>query len=138
MTTSSKFAARVFQVAGIYGLIVLLPQYLLESGIGPDLPAPISRPEHFYGFVGVALAWQFVFLLIARDVRRYRPLMLVGIIEKLVFGVRVLLLYSSGRIGADVLVFGIIDLALGALFVLAWRATGEGAESSRPGVRPVQ
>lgn len=69
------FAKRVFMIAGIYGIIVLLPQYLLEAGIGLPLPGPITRPEHFYGFIGVALVWQFAFLLIARDVRRYRPLM---------------------------------------------------------------
>jgi hypothetical protein len=114
-------------IAGIYGIVVLLPQYLVETGLGPALPAPLQRPEHFYGFIGVALAWQVVFLIIARDVRRYRLLMLPAILEKLVFGVPVLLLYASGRTGADVLIFGIIDLVLGALFVLAFRSTRDAA-----------
>jgi hypothetical protein len=127
MNRPDRFARRVFMSAGIYGIIVLLPQYLVETGLGPALPAPLQRPEHFYGFIGVALAWQAVFLIIARDVRRYRLLMLPAILEKLVFGVPVLLLYASGRVGADVLVFGIIDLVLGALFVLAFRATREAA-----------
>ena len=123
MNRPDRLARRIFIIAGIYGIVVLLPQYLVETGLGPALPAPLQRPEHFYGFIGVALAWQVVFLIIARDVRRYRLLMLPAILEKLVFGVPVLLLYASGRVGADVLVFGIIDLVLGALFVLAFRST---------------
>jgi hypothetical protein len=131
VSTESKFAKRVFMVAGIYGILVLLPQYLLEAGVGPGLPQPITRPEQFYGFIGVALAWQFAFLLIAHDVRRYRPLMLVGVVEKLAFGLPVALLYARERVGADVLAFGVIDLVLGALFVLAYRSTPwQGAQPS--------
>ena len=114
-----KFAQRVFLVAGIYGIVALLPQYFIELG----LPALIERPEHFYGFIGVALAWQFVFLLIARDVERYRPLMLIGVVEKLSFGVAVAILYAWNRVSPGVLGAGVIDLALGALFVLAFHAT---------------
>jgi hypothetical protein len=110
---------RVFLVAGIYGIVVLLPQYFIEMG----LPEPMARPEHFYGFIGVALAWQFAFLLIATDVQRYRPLMLVGVLEKLSFGLAVLVLYALGRVSAGVLGAGVIDLALGALFALAFRHT---------------
>jgi len=123
MPPDSTFAKRVFQVAGIYGILVLAPQYLLELGIGPPLAAPIARPEHFYGFIGVALVWQFAFLLIASDVKRFRPLMLVGVFEKLVFGVPVILLYLKARVGADVLAFGLIDLALGGLFFMSYRTT---------------
>jgi len=123
MNDHSTFARRVFFWAGVYGIIVLAPQYLIELGIGPQLAGPIARPEHFYGFIGVALAWQVVFLVIARDVRRYRLLMLPAIVEKLVFGLPVLLLFAAGRVGADVLVFGCIDLSLGALFALSFRST---------------
>ena len=123
MKESTTFARRVFFWAGVYGLLVLAPQYLVELGVGPSLPGPIQRPEHFYGFIGVALAWQVVFLVIGQDVQRYRLLMLPAILEKLVFGVPVLLLFTAGRVGADVLLFGCIDLALGVLFALAFRAT---------------
>ena len=125
MRNPDAFARRVFFWAGIYGLIVLLPQYLIELGVGPPMTAPIQRPEQFYGFIGVASAWQVAFLVIARDVQRYRLLMLPAILEKLVFGVPVVLLYLSNRIGTDVFAFGLVDLALGALFLLAFRATRE-------------
>lgn len=117
MNIGPRFAKRVFLVAGIYGVVVLLPQYFIELGIA------IARPEHFYGFIGVALAWQFAFLVIARDVERYRPLMLVGVLEKLSFGLAVIALYAADRVSAGVLGAGVVDLALGALFVLAFWAS---------------
>lgn len=123
MRAPSPFARRVFFWAGVYGIVVLAPQYLVELGVGPALAAPITRPEHFYGFVGVALAWQLVFLVIARDVQRYRLLMLPAVLEKAAFGVPVLLLFAAGRVGRDVLVFGCLDLVLGVLFLLAFVRT---------------
>jgi hypothetical protein len=60
------FARRLFLLAGIYGILVLAPQYFLEAKLGQDYPPPITHPEQFYGFIGVALAWQAAFLLISR------------------------------------------------------------------------
>lgn len=134
--TQARFAGRVFFAAGIYGIIALLPLYLVELGIGPALSEPLRHPEHFYGFVGVALAWQFVFLIIARDVRKYRVLMLPAMLEKLAFGVPAILLYAKGRAGADVLLFGGIDLLLCLLFARAFMTTGterpEGTRTEEP------
>src|SRR5687768_7041494 len=59
------FARRVFLGAAIYGLIVLLPQYFLEEKTGRDFPPPITHVEYYYGFIGVAVAWQIVFLIIS-------------------------------------------------------------------------
>ena len=122
-----RFARRVFLIAGVYGIVVLLPQYFAEWAV--DLPAPIAQPEQFYGFIGVALAWQVVFLVIARDVQRYRPLMLAGVLEKLSFGVPVIILYAAGRVSAGVLAAGVVDLAFGGLFVLAFVRSREKAAS---------
>jgi hypothetical protein len=118
-----KFSARVFLGAGIYGLAVLLPQYFLEGKLGRDFPPPITHPEHFYGFIGVALAWQFAFLFIACDVQRYRPMILPAILEKLSFGLAALVLYAQGRAVALVAGAGMIDLFLAVLFVIAFRAS---------------
>src|SRR6185436_14195872 len=38
MDLGPRFAKRVFLLAGTYGIVVLLPQYLIEWGL--DLPAP--------------------------------------------------------------------------------------------------
>lgn len=113
------FARRVFLVAGLYGIVALAPQYFVELG----LPTLIERPEHFYGFIGVALAWQVIFLIVASDVMRYRPLMLAGVLEKLSFGAAVAILYSVDRVSIGVLLAGTLDLVLGALFVAAFIAT---------------
>ena len=117
------FARRVFLIAAIYGVIVLLPQYFLEAKIGLDTPPPITHPEYFYGFIGVALAWQVVFLLISRDPIRYRPLMLAAVIEKASFGLAAVALYVSGRLSSQMLAAGLLDLILGALFIASYRRT---------------
>jgi hypothetical protein len=123
MNKQCKFSSRVFLVAGIYGVVVLLPQYFLEGKFARDFPPPLTHPEHFYGFVGVALAWQFVFLLIARDVQRYRLLVLPAILEKLSFGAAALVLFAQDRVVGFVAGAGIIDLLFAVFFVLAFRAS---------------
>ena len=119
-----RFARRVYYFAGIYGLIVMLPQYFMEERIGRDTPPPITHPEHFYGFIGVVVAWQVAFLVIARDPARFRALMPVTVLEKLVFAVPVAILYAQGRVAASVLPFALIDLVLGTLFFLSYRRLG--------------
>lgn len=122
MITESPLAGRVFKGAGIYGLLVLVPQYLVETGLLPGPRLQLTRPSDFYGFVGVALVWQFVFLLIASDPRRFRPLIPLAVLEKLVFGIPGLMLYAAGRVEGVVLVFGMIDLVLASLFVLSLKS----------------
>jgi hypothetical protein len=113
-------AKRVFTAAAVYGILVLIPQYFMEERIGQDFPPPISHPEHFYGFIGVALAWQVLFLLIARDPVRYRPAMIPAILEKLAFGIPAIVLYVQGRIPPLILGAGVIDLVLASLFLVSF------------------
>ena len=115
-----KLANRVFRVAGIYGLIVLVPQYFLENKLGADYPPAITHPEFYYGFLGVAISWQLAFLLIARDPLRYRAMMIPSIVEKATFGVAVLILFFSQRTSSMTLGFAIIDLIFAAAFILAY------------------
>jgi len=123
MMTSHVFARRVFRIAAIYGILVLAPQYFLEARLAIDFPPPLTHPEHFYGFIGIALVWQLVFLLIASDVQRYRPLMLVAVLEKLAFGIPAWVLYLQGRAAMPVAAAGTIDLVLGALFMATYLRT---------------
>jgi hypothetical protein len=116
-------AKRVFLIAGIYGILVLFPQYFMEERISRDFPPAITHPEHFYGFIGVALAWQFVFLLIAKEPHRFRALMLPAILEKLAFGIPCIVLYLQGRLDPMVLAAGCVDLVLAVLFAVSYRKT---------------
>jgi len=118
-----KFARNVFLVAGIYGLIVMLPQYFLEARIGRDAPPPITHPEFFYGFIGVTIAWQVVFLIISRDPQRYRTLMIAAVLEKVLFVIAAAVLFAQNRIAGTVLVPAGIDLVLGVLFVISFLKT---------------
>jgi hypothetical protein len=117
------FARRVYTIAGIYGLVVLVPQYFMESRIGRDMPPAITHPEYFYGFVGLAVVWQLCFLAIARHPVRLRPIMLVTVLEKLAFGVPAIVLHLQGRLAMSTLAFGVLDLVLGVLFFMAYRRT---------------
>ena len=118
-----KFAKIVFWIAGIWGLLVLTPLYFLFDLIGRNDPPPITHPGFFYGFVGVALAWQIAFVFIAQDPARYRPLMIPSILEKASYSVAVFFLVFQGRMHSSDLVFGCTDLLLGFLFVVAYFKT---------------
>ena len=120
MTRAEISARRLFRVAAVYGLAALLPQVLLEDKLGRDFPPAITHPEHFYGFLGVAIAWQLAFLVIAADPRRYRALMPVAVVEKLAFGIAALVLYAQHRVPTAVAGFGAVDLVLALLFFVAW------------------
>jgi hypothetical protein len=95
----------------------------LESYIGKDTPPAITHPEYFYGFVGVGLAWQFAFLMIARDPVRYRMLMLPSIAEKWLFTIGSAILIAQGRVIPRFGVPVVIDFTLGVLFLFAFLKT---------------
>jgi hypothetical protein len=124
-----KFARIVFLVAGIYGLLVMLPLYFMEAQTGRDYPPPITHPEYYYGFIGVGVAWQLAFLVISRDPLRYRPLMIPSIVEKASFGIAVAVLYLQHRVSSFMLAAAMADSILGVLFIISWVAT-----SNREGV----
>ena len=121
--SAAPLARRVFRIAAVYGALTLLPMYLAEGAIGRDAPPAITHPEFFYGFLGVALAWQWLFWRIGGEPVRLRAAMLPAILEKLAYGGAALALWASGRLATPGLVFGLIDLGFAAGFALALRAT---------------
>jgi hypothetical protein len=118
-----KFAKIVFWLAGVWGFLVLTPLYFLFDLIGRNDPPPITHPGFFYGFVGVALAWQVAFIIIATDPVRHRPLIIPSVLEKASFGAAVFILVSQGRMHQSDLLFAATDLLLGVLFVIAFFTT---------------
>lgn len=124
-----KFARPVFTIAGILGLLELVPLYFMYNVIGRQDPPVITHPGFYYGFAGTAIAWQVAFLMIGRDPIRLRPVMLAAIIEKLTYSIAVITLFLQSRMHASDLPFGIQDLLLGSLFLIAYFKTAQAAAS---------
>jgi hypothetical protein len=124
-----KFARILFWIAGGWGVLVLAPLYFMFDRIGAADPPPITHPAFYYGFVGAGLAWQFAFFIIATDPVRYRPMMLVSVVEKFTYGIAVIVLFLQKRISGGDLLFSGTDLLLGVLFVIAYFKTPAQKES---------
>ena len=124
------FAKWVFRIAGIYGVLLIAPMYFLEPVFNAR-GQPLTHPEHFYGFVGITLAFQFVFLAISRDIARFRPLIPVCIFEKLVFPAAVIPLWLMGRTPGIVAFFSGVDLVLAVLFAMSFFLSREAGEGDR-------
>ncbi len=115
-----KFARYTFLIAAIYGLLILLPYFFLESQVGTYAPPAITHPEFYYGFLGVASVFQLIFIVIAFDPSSFRVLIPIAILEKLSFGITCVALYFAGRMEASpFFIGGMIDLVLAALFTAA-------------------
>lgn len=116
-----KIARIIFGLAALYGIPVLLLGFFGEGQFNAAMPPAITHPEFYYGFHGVALVFQLIFILIAIDPVRYRPLMLVAVLEKLAFFGPTLWLYAGGRLMEGGPFYGaLIDGLWAFLFLLVW------------------
>lgn len=118
-----SFSKWVFFLAGLVGVFLLLPQYLFEEQFGRSFPPAITHPEFFYGFTGIAIAWQVAFLVMSRDPVRYRPLMFPSMLEKFSFAGAMVVLFFQERVPATMLLSAAFDGILGILFIIAWKVT---------------
>ncbi|MGA9305409.1 MAG: hypothetical protein WBW31_08400 [Candidatus Sulfotelmatobacter sp.] len=118
-----KFARIVFWIATIWGVLTLSPLYFIFDLIGRQDPPPITHPAFYYGFVSVGLAFQVIFLVIARDPARFRPMMIPSMIEKFGSGAAFVALYLQHHLTPGDLALGCIDLLFGVLFVAAFFKT---------------
>jgi len=121
-----KFARIVFYIAFAWGILVLTPLYFMFDTIGRQDPPPITHPGFYYGFVSVGLAFQFVFLVIARDPVRFRPMMLPSMLEKLGYFATFVALYLQHHLHASDLGLAAVDLVFGILFIVAFLRTAPG------------
>lgn len=107
-----KFARIVFWIAGAFGILAIIPLYLMG---GDTL---------YYGLLATLVAWQTAFFVIGMDPRRFRPLMIPAVLEKGLWILTLTVLFGKGRATAT-------DLAgnaathglLGVLFVIAFFRT---------------
>ncbi len=118
-----QFAKIIFRVAGVWGFLILLPMYFLLDKLGEQNPPPVTHPEFYYGFVGLALVWQIAFFIIATDPVRFRPIMLAAIPEKFIFVITVLILAQHQSMSSGQWVGVTADFVLGTLFVIAYVRT---------------
>lgn len=116
------FAKWTFRLAGIYGFILLTPLLFAEPMLAAQT-GPLTYPEYYYGFNAAALVFQALFLLISSDPARFRPIMLIGVAEKVSFPACVWPLALTGRTHGAVVLFAGIDAALGVLFLISWIRT---------------
>jgi hypothetical protein len=126
-----RFAKWVFRVAALWALPFTLPMYFTEAQFGVDNPPAVTHPEFYYGFLSLVLAWALGFWVVSTDPIRYRPLMLVGVLEKLSYAIAVPLLVSQGRTPSVLLAFAAADLVFGLLFMAAYGMTAQATRTSR-------
>jgi hypothetical protein len=126
-----KFARAIFLAAGVYGVLIILPMYFQENLVAQLQPPAITHAEFYYGFIGLALAWQVLFLIVARDPSRYRTMMIPSALEKLFYGGAVMALYLQHRVSPLMLIFGGIDLLFVVLFALAFMRTPDMSRDTR-------
>lgn len=127
-TFMEKIVKRIYQGAGIYGLLILVPQLFLGNSIVSATPFPINinYSPYFEGFMLVAIAWQVTFLLIATDPKRYRLIMLGTILEKAGFAFLCLYLKFFKDISPDIFLGGMVDLLLMFAFIFCfWKTEKE-------------
>jgi hypothetical protein len=120
-----KFAKIVFWIAGIWGVLVLTPLFFMFNLISRNDPPAITHPGFYYGFAGVALAWQIAFIVIATDPMRFRPMMIPSILEKVAYSAAVLTLFLQGRMHAQDLLFFGTDFLLALLFLISFLKTAK-------------
>lgn len=119
-----KFAKVVFYISALYGLVSIPPLYFTFDFIGRNDPPAITHPQFYYGFVGLALAWQLAFIVIATDPLRFRAMMIPAIVEKFGYVIACAVLHLQGRMSGQQAVTATPDVILGALFIASFLKTG--------------
>jgi len=115
-----RFARIVFSIAGALGLLAMIPMYLAPGSF------------RYYGSLGGLVAWQFAFFVIAMDPKRYRPMMIPAVMEKLLWVLALFVVYFQGRMtSAEVAGSTIPHGVLAALFVVAFFKTPAEAPAMR-------
>src|SRR5260370_20969371 len=98
----------------------------MEGRIGRETPPAITHPEYFYGLLGAGMSWQILFLLLSKDPLRYRAMILPSVLEKISYGIVLVILFAHHRLPLSVLTIGSVDWIFAALFIAAHVATRPG------------
>jgi hypothetical protein len=118
-----KFARWVFLIAGLLGLLPLVPVIysILVSGQA-ILPNPGSMGLFFYAFLLQYVCWQILYFILARDPLRFRPMMILAFFAQLLTPFNTAWWYFYGF--TRWVPIAIVDLVLAILFLVAFWITG--------------
>lgn len=94
-----RYARNAFAIAGVYGLVMTSCLFSIGKSLGAQHPPTMTHPEFFYGFAGLFLAWQVLFLIIALNPVRLRPAMIAGVLQKVAIPLTIVPLFMLGRVG---------------------------------------
>ena len=131
MTDNGQRLARwIFGLAAVYGFVTLLPSYGGLSEVAPDASA--DAVLFFHSFLSLAIAFQVLFAIIASDPRRHRLAMIPAMLDKIAFGIPVLLMRDISAAADFFVPFALIDLAFLPLFAIAFFACSGSTDSSIP------
>lgn len=118
MAPEESLARKVFLAACAWGALTLLPLPFLRTTI--EQAGSLSHPEYFYGFIGVCVAFQFIFFLVARRPAHYRALMPCCALEKMLFAGPTAVLVAAGQTPPSLLLFAGVDTVFLVLFLCAY------------------
>jgi hypothetical protein len=119
---TTKAAAWILRIAGIYGIIVIVPGFFSEAHYSGMFPPAVNHPEFYYGFYSVTFAWQVAFLVMARDPAKYRLLLIPAFFEKALFPSFIGWLYAAGRVSSMMFYMSWVDVVFLMLFILIFRS----------------
>jgi hypothetical protein len=68
-----KLARWIFLIAGVFGLLLMIPIAVDVKVIGQIVPPGGS---FFYGSIMLNMCWQILYIFLSRDPVRYRPMMI--------------------------------------------------------------
>jgi hypothetical protein len=96
---------------------------LFRGAVFRGLPSRHQSTEFYFGFAGLCMAWQVMFIVIGLAPVRYRMAMLPSMLEKASFAVVIPILYAQDRVAPIWLGFASMDATWFVLFAIAFLRT---------------
>jgi len=129
MSLRPAFAKKVFLIAGVYGLMALVPQYFMEGRLSLRFPPPLTHPEHFYGFIWRGDRMAVRVLYNCAGCSAFAQLHVTCGIGETFLRCSHLGALREGLVTVPVLCAAAIDLLFAILFILAYVAVGNVTDS---------
>ena len=136
-TNAVRTARWTFGIASAYGVLTLVPMFFFEPLIAARNPPALTHPEFFYGFLGLALAFQLLFGAIAWQPKRLVAAIPAAVAEKYLYAIAVGVLILLHRVHDPTTAgFAVVDTVLGTLFLLSFVRLRHRASETETAVSP--